>query len=160
MEGAMKIVLVVVSLMLFSALQAPVVLAKETKDYRLEADQLYLENDFKKAYKIYYKLAKKGDHHSQGQVSQMYANGEGKEIDLTEAYAWSVLAAEGGADGILEKSESLLEQVDDKTLAENKAAKLKQKYGDAALTARKEKYERMKLDHKGGGCTGRRLGCG
>jgi len=160
MEGAMKIIFVAVSLMLFSAFQTADVLAKEKKDYLLEADQLYQQQDFKKAYKIYYKLAKKGDHHSQDQISQMYANGDGKEVDLTEAYAWSVLAAEGGADGILERSEVLLQQVNDKTLAEKKAAKLKQKYGQVALAERKAKYEKMKFEHKGGGCTGRRLGCG
>lgn len=160
MDSVMKIVLVTVCLMLFSALQTPVLLAKETKDYRLEADQLYLEHNFKKAYKIYYKLAKKGDHHSQAQLSQMYTEGEGKEADLTQAYAWSVLASEGGADEILEKSQSLLQQVNDKALAEKKAAKLMNQYGVAALAARKAKYERMKADHKGGGCTGRRLGCG
>jgi TPR repeat protein len=156
----MKIVFTAVCLILFSTLQAPVVFAKTTQEIRLEADQLYLEHNYKKAYKIYYKLAKKGDHYSQGQISQMYANGEGKAVDLTEAYAWSVLAAEGGAKEILEKSELLLQQVDDKSLAEKKAAKLKKKFGEEALRRRQQKYDNVKYYHKSGGCTGSRVGCG
>jgi TPR repeat protein len=155
----MKITLVTLCLMLFFALQAPAVLAKDKKDALLEADQYYLKHDFKKAYKMYYKLAKSGDHYSQERLSHMFANGEGKSTDLTEAYAWSVLAAEGGMDDSLEKSESLLQQTTDKESAEKRAAKLKKKYGEVALRKKAEKMERIKASHKMGGCTGSRVGC-
>jgi TPR repeat protein len=77
-------------------MQAGTAFARSSEEYRLEADQYYLEQNFKKAHRIYYKLAKEGDHHSQCRLSSMYASGEGKKIDLSEAYAWAVLAAEGG----------------------------------------------------------------
>ncbi len=155
----MKTVLIVSCLMLLAAVQAPAAFAKETQEYRAEADQYYLEKDFKKAYKIYYKLAKAGDHHSQDQVSNMYVNGEGKSIDLNEAYAWSALAAESGEDEMVDKSDLLLQQTSDKALAEKKAAKLKKKYGKVALGERAKKLERIKLNNQMGGCTGSRIGC-
>lgn len=155
----MKIVYVAVCLMLLTALQAPFVLATELQEYQLEADQLYQQQDFKKAYKKYYKMAKSGDHYSQGQLSQMYANGEGKKVDLTEAYAWSVLAAESGEDAMVDRSNILLQQTSDKALAEKKAAKLKKKYGEAALAEKAKRNERIKNNNKSGGCTGSRIGC-
>ncbi len=158
----MKTVLIASCLMLLAAVQAPEAFAKETQEtqeYRAEADQYYLEKDFKKAYKIYYKLAKTGDHYSQDQVSNMYVNGEGKSIDLTVAYAWSVLAAESGEGEMVDKSDLLLEQTSDKALAEKKAAKLKKKYGKVALNERAKKLERIRLNNEMGGCTGSRIGC-
>ncbi len=71
--------------MLLFVFQSSALLASDDPEYRSEADQYYQERNFTKAYKIYYKLAKKGDHHSQGQVSKMYAKGEYKKVDPTEA---------------------------------------------------------------------------
>jgi len=85
----MKSVFIAVCVLLFAALQAPVVLANGAKDIRDEADQYYQELNFKKAYKLYFKLAKAGDRYSQDRVSHMYAKGEGKTADMKEAYAWS-----------------------------------------------------------------------
>jgi len=155
----MKTVLIASCLMLLAAVQAPEAFAKETQEYLAEADQYYLEKNYKQAYKIYYKLAKTGDHYSQVQVSNMYVNGEGKSIDLTVAYAWSALAAESGEDEMVNKSDLLLEQTDDKALAEKKAAKLKKKYGKVALDERAKKLERIRLNNTMGGCTGSRIGC-
>ena len=155
----MKTVLIASCLMLLAAVQAPEAFAKEVQEYRAEADQYYLEKNFSKAYKIYYKLAKSGDHYSQDQVSNMYSKGEGKKIDLTEAYAWSVLAAEGGEDEMADRSDMLLQQTNDKALAEKKATKLKKKYGKMALEERAKKLERIKLNNTMGGCTGSRIGC-
>ena len=104
----MKTVLIATCLMLLAALQAPEAFAKELQEYMAEADQYYLEKNFSKAYKIYFKLAKGGDHYSQDQISNMYAKGEGKNVDLTEAYAWSFLAAEDGADEMVERRDILL----------------------------------------------------
>ena len=155
----MKTVYFAVCLILFSALQTPFVFAKEITEFRLEADQHYQQHDFKKAYKIYYKLAKSGDHYSQDQISGMYANGEGKNVDLNEAYAWSVLAAENGSDEMEVKSHELLQQITDRSVAEKKAEKLIRKYGEDSLRKKADKRETMKYNHKSGGCTGSRLGC-
>ena len=140
----MKIGFVTVFLMFFIALQSSVLLAGDSRELSAEADQYYLESDFKKAYKIYFKLAKTGDHHSQGRVAHMFANGEGKSVDLTEAYAWSVLAEEGGQKFSTESSDILLQRTSDQSVAQKKALKLKKKYGQQAL---KEKaLKRTQLD--------------
>ena len=114
--------------MFFITLQSSVLLAGDASELSAEADQYYLESNFKKAYKIYFKLAKTGDHHSQGRVAHMFANGEGKSVDLTQAYAWSVLAEEGGEKYLSETSEVLLQRSSDKSVAQKKAVKLKKKY--------------------------------
>ena len=155
----MKSALIVMCVMVMAALQTSAVLASEVKEYRAEAAQYYEKNNYKKAYKIYFKLAKVGDHYSQNKISQMYVDGKGKDIDLAEAYAWSVLAAESGVEGIAIKSEKLLQQTEDKAAAEKRAGKLMNKYGKDALQAKADKRERMKYNHKSGGCTGSKLGC-
>ena len=156
----MKSVVIVVCVMLFAVLHTSPVSAIEIKENRDKAAQYYQENNFKKAYKIYFKLAKVGDHYSQNKLSQMYVDGKGKDVDMTEAYAWSVLAAESGVEGIIEKSDKLLEQTSDQAEAQKRAEKLKNKYGKDALQAKADKKERMKFNHKSGGCTGSKLGCG
>ena len=121
-------------LLLFSiVMQSSALFASNSSELRAEADQYYTENNFKKAHRIYYKLAKTGDHHSQGRVAHMFANGEGKSVDLTEAYAWSVLAEEGGEKYVTESSEDLLQRAGDKAAANKEAAKLLEKYGREAL---------------------------
>jgi TPR repeat protein len=155
----MKFVFIAACLILLVAVQAPVAYAKEVQEYRTEADQYYLESNFKKAYKIYYKLAKTGDHYSQDRVSYMYANGEGKSVDLTEAYAWSVLAAEGGKEDWLSSSDELLLLTDDKPGAQERADKLKSKYGKDVLRMKAAKQAQRDNLKKSGVCTGTRLGC-
>ena len=155
----MKFVFTVMCVMLITALVSPAVLAGEVKEYRAEAAQYYEQNNYKKAYKIYFKLAKIGDHYSQNKISQMYVDGKGKKVDLTEAYAWCVLAAESGVKGIVAKSDRLLQQTEDQAAAEKRASKLLQKYGKDALLAKAERRETMKYNHKSGGCTGSKLGC-
>jgi hypothetical protein len=59
----------------------------------------------------------------------------------------------------LEKSELLLQQTNDKTLAEKRAAKLKKRYGEEARREMAGKRERIRLNHESGGCTGSKLGC-
>lgn len=145
--------------MLVVVLQSPAVAASEVKEYRAEAARYYEANNYKKAYKIYFKLAKVGDHYSQNKISQMYVDGKGKNVDLIEAYAWSVLAAESGVEGIIAKSERLLQETKNKAAAEKRASKLLQKYGKDALFAKAKRKEMMKYNHKSGGCTGSKLGC-
>jgi len=150
---------VVLCVALVVVLQPSFVLASDIQEYRAKAAKHYQEENFKKAYKIYFKLAKIGDFYSQNKLSQMYIDGKGREVDLNEAYAWSVLAAESGVDGIVEKSDRLLQRTDDQASARKRAEKLKHKYGKDALQAKAEKKERRKYNHQSGGCTGSKLGC-
>ncbi|HEY5775681.1 MAG TPA: hypothetical protein VIS57_06320 [Xanthomonadales bacterium] len=108
---------------------------------------------------MYFKLAKIGDSHSQYRVAQMYANGEGKKVNLEEAYAWSVLAAERGATDKVAFRDGLLEQNSNKAAAEKKADKLLNKYGRNALKRKAESKEKLKQNTKSGGCTGSKLDC-
>jgi TPR repeat protein len=155
----MKAVYVVVCAVLFAALQAPCVQANEIQEYRSEADLYYQQENFKKAYKAYYKLAKTGDHYSQHLVSTMYANGEGKKVNLTKAYAWSVLAAEGGQEQMVNYSEELLQRTNDKSKSLESASRLKKKYGKQALEAKAKQRGRDELYIAGSDCTGSRLPC-
>ena len=155
----MKFLYVVACAVFFAALQAPCVLANEMQEYRSEADQFYQQGNFKKAYKAYYKLAKTGDHYSQHLVSEMYAKGEGKKVNLTKAYAWSVLAAEGGQEEYVSYSDELLQRTNDKTKALGSAGKLKKKYGKQALETKAERRGRDELYIAGSNCTGSRMPC-
>ena len=155
----MKFVFWAVCVLIVSTLHAPVLLASNAEDNRADADQYYLGQDFKKAFKLYYKLAKTGDHYSQSRVSQIYANGEGKPVDLQEAYAWAVLAVESGDEKLLDGSDMLLQRIDDKTGAQKRATKLMSKYGEAALKLKARKQARRDSYKRSGACTGSRLAC-
>ncbi len=155
----MKINVVLTCVAVLLALCSSALSAKEIPEYRSEADQYYAEHNYKKAYKIYYKLAKMGDHRSQDQVAVMLSRGEGKDVNLEEAYAWSVLAAEGGDDALTIPNEELFLQASDKDKAENKASRLMKKYGRDALLEKAEKKEARRRSHEMGGCTGSRTGC-
>ena len=155
----MKIVFTFVSLMLFFALQAPVVMAATWKEDQAEADQYYETEEYQKAFKMYFKLAKMGVSHSQDRVSTMYASGDGTKLNLTEAYGWSVLAAQRGAGDMANKRDGLLEQVNDRKKAEKKANKLMSKYGREALKKKADSKAKLKQNTKSGGCTGSKLGC-
>ncbi len=155
----MKSVVIAVCVMLFAAMHAPDLLANEAKDIRDEADQYYQELNFKKAYKLYYKLAKVGDRYSQDQVSYMYANGEGKSADMTEAYAWSVVAAESGKEEFVNKSNDLLLHTKNQEAAEKRAAKLVKKYGKDAQKVRASRLASKENNKRSGVCTGTRLAC-
>ena len=129
------------------------------KEDQARADQLYEAGDFKKAFKMYVKLGKIGVSHSQDRVSKMYEKGEGTKMSLTEAYAWSVLAAQRGAAEKVDRRDSLLEQNSDKAQAEKKAKKLLSKYGREALQRKADSKASLKHNTKSGGCTGSKLGC-
>ncbi len=154
----MKSVLMLMALMLV-VLQAPSLAATSLQEYRTDADQSYLEGDFKKAHKIYTKLAKFGDHYAQNRVAQMYAAGEGKNADLTKAYAWSVLAAEIGEPELINHSNALLQQTGDKQQAHKRAEKLKKKYGEQALRTKAIRKAVRNSYKRSGACTGTRLAC-
>ena len=154
----MKVRLLAVCALVFFTVNFDVAFAKTIQESKAEADQYYDQQDFKNAYKHYSKLAKKGDHHSQAQLSRMLAQGEGRKIDLTDAYAWSVLAAESGKEEWLDRSDMLLGQVSSKPKAEEKAAKLMRNYGQAALEEKHKKAEKRAREGTGS-CTGSRVAC-
>lgn len=155
----MKIALLIISCIFFFALQAPVASAATWKEDQAKADQLYEAGEFGKAFKMYVKLGKMGVSHSQDRVSQMYERGEGTKVNLNEAYAWSVLAAQRGAKSKVSRRDNLLEQSTDRKKAEKKADKLMSKYGRAALQKKADSKAKLKHNTKSGGCTGSKLGC-
>ena len=65
---------------------------------QVAADQFYAAGDYQEAMKQYLPLAKKGDSFSQYRISFMYLEGQGREPDLVEAYAWAALAAQNHQD--------------------------------------------------------------
>jgi TPR repeat protein len=143
--------------MIFLALLLPTLVEAKTETGRLaQADRYYQQGEFKKAYKIYSKMAKAGDHYSQHRLAQMFARGEGMKADLVQAYAWAVLATEGGQDGVENYRDSLLQRVENKNDAQEKANKLKKKYGQEALGA---KNARKTHPDRSITCTGSRLPC-
>jgi TPR repeat protein len=159
MEIALKTVVIVICSIFFFALLAPVSSSASWKEDQAKADQLYESGEYKKAFKQYVKLGKMGVSHSQDMVSKMYENGEGTKVNLVEAYAWSVLAAQRGAAEKVSRRDSLLEQNSDQKAAEKKANKLMSKYGRAALQKRADSKAKLKHNTKSGGCTGSKLGC-
>lgn len=144
---------------LLSALLTTAAYAGKLDEVRGEADQYYTSQEYNKAYKVYFKLARIGDHYAQDRIATMYAEGHGKRVDLQKAYAWEALAAEGGDQSFVQKSKQYLEQAHDKAAAEKEVEKLKKKYGKVALEKKAQRRETRKASHAMGGCTGRRLGC-
>ena len=67
----MKSAFILAIIALFCLLQTPVSFAKDVKEERAKAKQYYAEQNFKKAYKTYFSLAKSGDHYSQNKLSKM-----------------------------------------------------------------------------------------
>ena len=161
MELFVKIIVAVTAVLaiMFFVLLAPIAMASELQEDQAQADQYYEAKDFSKAFNLYYRLAKMGVSHSQDMVSQMYEKGQGKKANLTDAYAWSVLAAQRGSTDREERRDSLLQQVKDKKSAEKKAEKLMIKYGREALQKKADSKAKLKHNTKSGGCTGSKLGC-
>ncbi len=159
METKMRILFVGACIMLFAASYMPAAVASDLQEKQVKADRYYQKGDFKKAYKTYHKLAKKGDHYSQDRISHMYANGDGQSVDYSRAYAWSVLAAESGEDQWVNNSEILLERTDDPAAAQKSATKLKEKYGKDVLQEKAEMLARREKQRNSGSCTGTHLQC-
>ena len=72
------------SFMLIFAVQTSVVMASTWREDQVTADKYYETQEYKKAFKNYFKLANMGVSHSQNRVSQMYSKGEGTKLSLTE----------------------------------------------------------------------------
>lgn len=155
----MKSALAWVAVMLLALLQSPVLLANEAKEMRAEAEQHYADLEYKKALKVYRKLAMFGDGYSQRRVAHMYAEGEGTSADLVESYAWATLAAEGNETELAKLNETLLPQIEDPSKAEKKAAKLIKKYGEQAQKKRIANHRKRGRVIDEGACTGSKLAC-
>jgi len=154
-----KIFVTAAVLILISVLHSSLANARDWKEDQAMADQYYEQGKYGKAFGLYYRNAKIGVSQAQDMVSQMYEKGQGKKVNLEDAYAWSVLAAERGSNTIEERRDSLLERVQDKQAAEKKAEKLLARYGRAALQRKADSKARLKANTKSGGCTGSKLDC-
>jgi len=75
------------------------------------ADLAYADGDYARAYRLYNKLQKIGDHFSEYRLATMYENGYGVEKDIVEAYAWSYLAAESGRQAYRDYHESIKQKL-------------------------------------------------
>jgi TPR repeat protein len=157
----MKFTLIAVIVMLLAVTQSPAVLANEAKQMRAKAEQYYADQDYKKALKTYRKLAQFGDRYSQRRVAHMYAEGQGKAVDLEESYAWAALAAEGNEAELAQLNETLLPQIEKPAKAEKKAARLIKKYGKEAQAERIARHNKTKRGRvvDEGSCTGSKLAC-
>ena len=120
-----------------------------------QADELYQEGDYRKAYRKYLDLAKVGDSFAQYRVSYMNLYGEGRSKDVVEAFAWSTLAAQNKHPELVQYRDTLWEALDEETQedAENKADKYMNRYGNLALAEKAREKARRRLSS----CTGSRL---
>lgn len=155
----MKSILIAVIVMLTVVLHSPVLLANEAKEIRAKAEQYYASENYKKAFKQYHKLAKFGDGYSQRRVSHMYANGEGKSVDLVDAYAWAALAAANNDEKLAQLDQELLPKIKDPAKARKEAAKLIKKYGKKAQAKRISRHNKRGRVLDEGACTGSKLAC-
>jgi TPR repeat protein len=157
----MKTTLIAVVVVLLALIQSPAVLANEAKQMRAKAEQYYADLDYKKAFKTYRKLAQSGDRYSQRRLSHMYAEGQGKSVDLVDSYAWAALAAEGNDAELAELDETLLPQIEKPEKAQKEADKLIKKYGKEAQKERIARYNKQKRGRvvDEGSCTGSKLAC-
>ena len=155
----MRFLFIGACILLFAASYMPAVAAGDLQVNQAKADRYYQQGNFNKAYKSYLKLAKKGDHYSQDRIAHMFANGDGKSANITNAYAWSTLAAESGEEQMVSHSESLLQRANDSVKALSAADKLMNKYGKQALETRAEMLAKREKERNSGSCTGTHLQC-
>ncbi|MBT8070476.1 MAG: hypothetical protein KJO80_08590 [Gammaproteobacteria bacterium] len=157
----MKSSLIAVIVMLLAVTQSPALLANEAKQMRAKAEQYYADLEYKKAFKTYRTLAQSGDRYSQRRLSLMYAEGQGKSVDLLDSYAWAALAAEGNEAELAELDETLLPKIEKPEKAKKEADKLITKYGKQAQKERIARYNKQKRGRvvDEGACTGSKLAC-
>lgn len=155
----MKTAFISVIVVLLALTQSPILLASEAKQMRAQAEQYYADKDYRRAFKVFRKLAQFGDRYSQRKVAHMYAEGEGKSIDLAESYSWAALAAEGNDVELAELNETLLPKIKSPSKAQKKADKLISKYGKQAQLERISRHSRRGRVLEEGSCTGSKLAC-
>ena len=130
----------------------------DTADQRAaaEADALYAEGNYSKAYDKYLRLAKKGDTFSQYRSSYMSLMGEGTDVNYPAAFGWAVVAAESGDDNLFRYLQEVkaLVPADQYEAAEVAAREYTEQWGTIALAVE----ARREADRKLRECTGSRLG--
>lgn len=92
---------IISSLILLPAAQADYTPAQE------EAARLYQQGEYEDAYRKYRKLARDGDSFSQYRLSYMHLTGQGRKVDVIESLAWSVLAAQGRQEELVDYMHAL-----------------------------------------------------
>jgi len=121
-----------------------------------EADEAYAAGDYNSAYRQYLNLARKGDSFSQYRLSYMNFQGQGTDVDMSEAFAWAVLASQSNNRELVKYMASLAREVPE---AQHQRAAVKAKHyldrwGDMAIAedARRGAIREIRE------CTGSRLG--
>ena len=147
------------TLLALLAMMLPTAVLADLTEDRAKADALLEAGEERKAFKAYRTLARDGDHHAQFTLAEMYEVGVGTKVDLIDAYAWSVLAAESGVAELGTYSRQVLARVDDQAKAERVAQKLKNKYGQEALALKAERLAVRGAGRRYGACTGSRVAC-
>ena len=158
--GATHITLLVTFLAIFGLTGLSSALGDEPlspyQESQIAADEVYAAGDYKKAYKKYLSLARKGDTFSQYRLSYMNFQGQGVNVDWDEAFAWAVLAAQGNNTQLVRYMAALAKEVPEEhhTDATNKAKHYLDRWGDLAIAedARRGALQELRQ------CTGSRLG--
>ncbi len=120
------------------------------------ADESYADGEYQRAYEEYMQLAKFNDKYSQYMVGAMYANGQGVDQDLAEAFAWSYVSAENKHKEFVNAHVKLKQHMNpaQQQRGRDLAKQYREDFGTYALA---NKARRMVRKSKRG-CTGSRLG--
>ncbi|HKX57280.1 MAG TPA: SEL1-like repeat protein [Xanthomonadales bacterium] len=121
-----------------------------------QADQQYASGKYHEALPNYLRLAKQGDSFSQYRVSYMYLQGQGRESDIVEAFAWATLAAQNKADPLIDYRDTVARLVprDQQKKAMRKLDYYMRKWGNRQLASDMITKTQRELQD----CTGSRLG--
>jgi len=98
------------------------------------ANRLYMDEKYRRAFKVYLGIAIAGDKFSQYRVSYMYRNGLGTTADSASAYAWATLAAELGAPIMVDYFNGLVNELGENEISTGKI-RLREIYKKSSLLA-------------------------
>lgn len=120
------------------------------------ADRLYDRGDYSQALDEYEYLARRGDRFSQYRLSVMHLLSQGTDQDPADAFAWAVLAAQGGQDDLVDYARTIasLMPEDQTRRAQRRADYFLRRWGDRELARQAVDGARRELRN----CTGSRLG--
>lgn len=137
-------------------LQAATIQKSSYVSKQQQADQLYANGKFSEALTNYLRLAKQGDSFSQYRVSYMYLQGQGRESDVVESFAWATLAAQNKADPLIEYRDTVARLVpkNQQKKAMRKLDYYMRKWGNRQLASDMITKTQRELQD----CTGSRLG--
>lgn len=140
----------------FSPLQASTSKKSTYVSKQQQADQLYANGKYSEALSNYLRLAKQGDSFSQYRVSYMYLQGQGREADIVEAFAWAYLAAQNKQDPLIDYRDTVSRLVpkDQQNKAMRKLDYYMRKWGNRQLASDMITKTKRELND----CTGSRLG--